>query len=473
MRIAIFGVGKFYVNRRDELMALCAGDEIVCFFDNKINQDIEIDHIPVKNPSSINSVKFDYIIIMSRFFEEIYNQLDWLGVDRGRILSWKRYRVEKTGGKIEYYKAEKTVEGKKVLIVTNPISYDGGSMVAVYAAMSLYSRGYCVWVTAEFVEAELKEKLLNNGINIAINHDIPFLGNTTKKWIESFSTVLVNLFPMIAAVNFVSEIKPTLWWIHEAGDAYSDVYKSTIGKYSQYADLKCFRNAYVVAVSNIAKHNFEKYYPNRVDSILAYGIPDEGNVIDKCVGKSKFVFAIIGNISELKAQHIFISAAASLAKDKLYNVEFWIIGQCGEDEYSKKIKSLIHDIPEIKLMGKMSRVELKRVFMEIDVVVCASMEETMSLAITEGMMHGKVCITTDATGMADYIKDGDNGFICITGNDESLYEKMIWILKHRSEIENIMKKARRTYEAKFTLNIFGKNLEDAINAAERKYEAMQ
>lgn len=469
MKVAVFGVGKFYMNRRDEFISLCVDDVVVCFFDNKACYAEKINNISVKKPSSVNSISFDYIIIMSSYYGEIYRQLCSLGVDEEKIVSWKQYRAMKTGGNIEEFKIKRNIKGKKILLVTNPIRYDGGSLVAVYAAISLCLRGYSVCIATEFIEVELKDELLRRGISVAINCDLPFFGTATKKWIESFAIVMVNLFPMIAAVGFISKIRPTLWWIHEASDAYSNVYKLTVDNYNRYADLQCFQNSYVVAVSNIAKKNFEKYYPNRVESILPYGIPDEANIIDDCCSKRKIVFATIGNISELKAQHIFARAARLVVESEAYDVEFLIIGHYEKNEYFYELKNLVNNVNEIKLIGEKTREELKKIFKEIDVVVCTSMEETMSLAITEGMMYGKVCVSSDSTGMAQYIIDGENGFIFERGNVNMLYEKMKYIIQYRDEMPKVKCNARHTYEKFFSIDSLGDKLDKELIKAERKF----
>lgn len=101
----------------------------------------------------------------------------------------------------------------------------------------------------------------------------------------------------------------------------------------------------------------------------------------------------------------------------------------------------------------------------IDVVVCAS-EETLSLTIVEGMMNSKICITTDNTGIAEYIEDGVNGFICKAGNADSLAEKMKYIIDHFNELDEVRKNARKTYEKFFTLDILGENLERELKLSE-------
>ena len=48
MRIALYGAGKYYINRRNEVAALFADDEVVALFDNKFYTETKVDGIILK-----------------------------------------------------------------------------------------------------------------------------------------------------------------------------------------------------------------------------------------------------------------------------------------------------------------------------------------------------------------------------------------------------------------------------------------
>ena len=98
------------------------------------------------------------------------------------------------------------------------------------------------------------------------------------------------------------------------------------------------------------------------------------------------------------------------------------------------------------------------------------MEETMSIVTTEGMMYGKLCIVSDRTGMADYIKEGENGFICKVGDVVNLYEKIRYIIHNREKLLEIGKRARKTYEEYFTMDRFEENLNRCVLETIKEYE---
>ena len=121
----------------------------------------------------------------------------------------------------------------------------------------------------------------------------------------------------------------------------------------------------------------------------------------------------------------------------------------------------------VKLLGSLNRREMRKAFSEIDVIVSTSRADTMSIVLTEGMMYGKICISSNSTGMARYIKDGENGFVFESENVEAAYKKMKWVFLHREELDNVRKMARLTYEKFFSMEAFGDRLEKELNETEK------
>ena len=95
-------------------------------------------------------------------------------------------------------------------------------------------------------------------------------------------------------------------------------------------------------------------------------------------------------------------------------------------------------------------------------MVVASRAETVSMAAIEAMMMGKVCIVSDQTGIAEYIKSGKNGFIFQSENEDELRKIMLWCYQHQDKLEQIGKNARETYERKFSTEIFKNNLQEIL-----------
>ena len=116
----------------------------------------------------------------------------------------------------------------------------------------------------------------------------------------------------------------------------------------------------------------------------------------------------------------------------------------------------------LEIMGAVDHKEMVKVYKSIDVIVCPSRQDPMPVVITEGLMNGKVCIASDATGSADLIADGVNGFVCGV-NADSLRQKIVWIVEHEQELESLRKEARKLYENAFAMDVFEKNVMDIVS----------
>ena len=120
---------------------------------------------------------------------------------------------------------------------------------------------------------------------------------------------------------------------------------------------------------------------------------------------------------------------------------------------------LMQSLPFAHYKGVLTRSEMEEAYQRIDVVVCASQEETLSAVCIEGLMHAKVCLTTRNTGIADYLSDGVNGFLCQDNKPEHLPGVLERILDVRSRWEAIGHRGRDVYEANFSFEKFGNRLE--------------
>lgn len=466
-RIIIFGLGNFYQKRKKDLWTYNKL-EIVALSDN--NDELwekEFDGVSVIAPNSIKELLFDKILIMSTYEKEIFSQLLLLGIEQSKILFWEQLRGEIYQGKREIYPGKNIRQacGKKLLIISHQLGYHGGAIASIYAAMAMQDRGYYVVLSVPDGNKQLIKETTDKGITVAVCLALPYIHDSEREWIAQFDFVIVNVLPMMYSAYACGCFKPTLWWIHEA----EEFYENFLDKPQNKADDSKLDNLIIYAVSDIAKKNFNKLFVERISKTLCYGIPDYN--VEKIILKentAKVKFAIIGNICKGKAQDIFVEAVSQL--NCKGQAEFWIIGNCPNDVYGMNIKEMVKNIPSIKMLGVLTREDLYNVFPQIDVVVCASKEETMSITITEGMMFGKACITTENTGIAEYMQDGENGFVVPVGNAEILRDRMEWLITHRKEMERMGKAARKTYEQYFTMELFGNRLEQALIEIQNKWK---
>lgn len=468
MRFVIFGTGKYYSKRREKIFELCEDAEIVCYMDNNAEAGVYFEGKKVFRPGDLKDAGYDKILLMSRSFLEMRDQLSALGYPEEAVWTWDRFVCEMSHGKYEWLcgTCRKQGERESVLIISTDLGYNGGSIAAGYAARALSDR-YEVILAAPGGDRRFIRELASDGVNILLCPALPYPGKEEQYWIDKFDMVIVNVFQMLPAACRVSRWKPALWWIHEPGDMYQEI----LALYPSSAKGVAGSKINIKAVSKPAKKNFDSHFPDRIQGLLPYGIPDELAGDSGSKEKNTYVFAVIGAVIYKKAQDIFIKAASLIHENPQMktDVEYWIIGDAPEDGYSSQVFALSEENSRIKIKGKMTRAEMKRAYQEIDAVVCPSREDSLPIVMTEGMMYGKVCIASDATGTADYIRDGENGLICGAGSVESLAERMRWVIEHPDRRSAIGENARRTYEEYFAMDKFGGRLEAAIRETQEMY----
>ncbi len=458
MRIFFYGIGRFYQKRREALIKLREGDTFLGFIDKRAEECHMFDGAHVYLPEEAVQKDFDAIVVTNASFGEVKEELLQYGVAEKKILSYDAYLAKKKGVERREYGDFYGVSGRKLLMVTVNLDYNGGTLALIHAAGAMAAHGDCVTIMAPDADESLLQEILKLPVKVCLMPALCYLDAEQMKWLCKYDACLVNVYQNGAFAIKASKLCPTLWWLHEPSNRFCNIYSSVQQEFPELREAERFSLLRIVAVSTRAQVNFEAYYPDRVDTILPYCLPDSGQDFRNEPHES-VTFAIIGGVCKCKAQDVFLQAVALLPQQLREKAEFRIIGSSdGEDAYSVAVREAAAREPRVRFCGVLSRVEMREAFRTIDVVVCASREETMSLTITEGMMYGKICITTDATGMADYIENGKNGFVVPVENAAALAACMVHIIEHANCYKDIRSVARRTYERYFTTERFADNL---------------
>lgn len=88
MKVIIFGTGQYYTNRKKDINL----NQVVAFLDNnREKQGKKCDGVTILPPDVIQSMEYDYVVIMVKFEDEIRKQLIDLGVPYGKIIDYNKY----------------------------------------------------------------------------------------------------------------------------------------------------------------------------------------------------------------------------------------------------------------------------------------------------------------------------------------------------------------------------------------------
>lgn len=465
MKYIIFGIGKYYLNRKRLLLRyLNENDKIVAFIDNSVLEEFYYENqIVVTNPKNINKFEFDYVLLMSAFDIEMTEQLVDLGINKDHILTWKQYECTTLHKSMQIYGANNTsILRNRILILTHELKYGGASVAAWNASKALRKKGYSVMIGTPSIDNTFVEEIVREGCEVAYIPVLPDCGMVEKEFIGLFDVVIINTLVMHKVIWNLAGEKPLIWWLHEPQLVYDGINISEVEK-------KCFQNnSDVYGVSNRA---FDRYRENvglTGKGIIEFGIEDE--YVHRCIDdkKSSLIIAVIGNICSIKGQLMTCEATSKILDSLPNNIELWLIGRITDEDYADKVKDYCTRLHFIKLLGERSHGEIQRMMQEIDIIICPSVEESMSITIVEGMMNRKICIVSDGAGISEYIEDGKNGFVFTSGNTNELYQKMSYCVQNFDGLDFMRENARKTYEEIFTLEKFGQRLEKAIISVKRE-----
>ncbi len=473
VNIVIFGIGESYRNREQFFKENSSRIHIVGFIDNnKAVQGKVLNGVKVYAPEDILQIHFDSIVILSnRHKKEMSRQVLDLGIEQNLIWDEKKLIRNVLRGKRTLYNGKKSsrhTKKEKILIVTTDMGFDGGTMVAVYAAQALQNRGYEVMLAAPIIKDKLLEEILQEGLSITIVDCLPCFFEKDKEWVCYYDIVLVNVFQMMNCAYQISKIRPVMWWIHENRSIWNSIYQDTQREFSEIDSIEWMNRLEVVGVSNLAKEAFNFFYPSISNRTLPFGIPDKYIIYDKkefCT--SKIIFAVVAGFAIYKGQEILVKAIKKLSKQENKMIEVWFIGFGDAVRPWLGLQESGGD--NFRFWGMLSHKEVIKILPQIDVVVCPSLIETMSMSIIEGLMYGKLCITTDQTGIAEYITDGINGFVVKANDSDDLKSRIEWIIQNKDKWDSLRRNARKTYEKEFTLELFGERLEFELKRCKEKF----
>jgi glycosyltransferase involved in cell wall biosynthesis len=153
----------------------------------------------------------------------------------------------------------------------------------------------------------------------------------------------------------------------------------------------------------------------------------------------------VGNVNRAKGLEYFIQMACLLNK-KFHNLLFYIVGRLfpEQQKYSRRLMALIErsGIKNVFFRGWVK--DVRPVLKSADVYVCSSVHEASPMSVWEAMAMAKPIVAADVGDVAEFIIDGEDGFIVPTQNSEALAEKVAILLADENLRHRFSEKVRRT-----------------------------
>jgi len=216
----------------------------------------------------------------------------------------------------------------------------------------------------------------------------------------------------------------------------------------QKIEKTIFKNAdFCHAVSKYLEEHFKKYKIKKI-IVIPNGVsrnkfkPD----IDKRASRKKLGFdtenliVCVSRLEHKNGTHDLIKAA-----EYLKDLDFKIM-ICGNGSDRQKLEKMVEEFnlkDKVFLIGDILHADLPKYVACGDIFVRPSLAEGFGIVFLEAMAAGLAVIATAVGGIADFLKDGENGLFCEPGNPEDIVEKIKILIEDKTLSERLIKNGRQ------------------------------
>lgn len=140
----------------------------------------------------------------------------------------------------------------------------------------------------------------------------------------------------------------------------------------------------------------------------------------------------LGRLEERKGID-FLIRAIPIVKDRLNDIQLFIGGDGVLRSYLENFIKKNNLERNLHLLGAVDDSALNEWYNKVSVVIIPSVFEGFGLTAIEAMACGTPVITTDVDALRDVVEDGVNGLLVKYNDVETLSEKILYLLKDKTE----------------------------------------
>ena len=346
-----------------------------------------------------------------------------------------------------------------IIVFSHDLSRSGAPIHLFDLCYELLKEGYFVTVMSP-KDGPLRNNFIQIGIPIIIDELVLQQHHTTAKFAQNFDLAIFNTIVTWPVARLLNNKLNYLWWIHEG---------KVIEQFAQNKDcqeqLKNSKN--LVVISDYSKRILDKYNKNSVKIRNAIPDIDSEDIRDHNPfhDSEKFNITLIGSIEPRKGQDLLLNSLRHIDSSYRSKVRVNIVGRT----LDKKFKKMLHEIDfsqvEVNFIGEVSKEESRNIIHHSDLIVNTSRDEPFSLTLVEAFCLQKACLVSNKTGIVELIEEGVNAFTFLHEDYKDLGAQMNSILSSPSDLKNIGRNARTTYDNNLTM---GKALQSWIMAIEKE-----
>lgn len=252
--------------------------------------------------------------------------------------------------------------------------------------------------------------------------------------VDAFITCSAHYNLVEAVKNVIA--KKTILWIHHLVNVETTVLADS--KETEKLD-------YIVTVSNTTANILKAIFPKIADKIKAiYNVIDEQEIkdaskepVDLHLSK-ELNLVTVSRVCKEKGFERMIPLVKCL-KEKGINFKWFVIGGNYYKEEFERIRTLYEEFKDnFEWFGFIDNPH--NIVKQCDYSVLLSDDETWGLVLTEAMILGVPCISSDFKVAFEQIKDGKNGIILSCDDTDSYKDRIDDIMNNKSKYKKAVQK---------------------------------
>ncbi len=168
-----------------------------------------------------------------------------------------------------------------------------------------------------------------------------------------------------------------------------------------------------------------------------------------------------------QGQDLFLEAIAQIPAEIRQRAVFRAAGRVLENDFYEMLIRGAEKISQVEFSGALEHEDALRAIARSDVLVCASRDETMPIAILEAMSLGKAIISTNVGGIHEWLQNNLNGILVPTESSSALAQALTHCLERPNQIATLGKKAAETFVESFSIRRLGDTFTSLIESWRR------
>ena len=204
----------------------------------------------------------------------------------------------------------------------------------------------------------------------------------------------------------------------------------------------CTKADVIVTVSSKLKERLKKSGVNNNFETILNGYNKKN---ERTTEKIKHSIIQVGNL--IKSKHYDITIKAFQLYHELYeDAGLTIIGQGEEKSRLEKMCADLGIERNVRFLNNLYNEEVLKKMGETEYFIMPSCPEGFGIVYLEAMSSRCVTIGTAGEGIADLIKDGENGFLVPVNNVDEIVKRLLWCESNPDKVEKIKEKAYLSVE---------------------------